>query len=347
MAPESAAHQLLRTITYSYDKRDTCINVVTLTVVVFSLVFVTAAGSLTLSSVFWLPFALFIAALQCIAALLTQQEGFSLVWCALAGLMLYEETRWRIFSSVGSGGLGVFVASAVLCVVALIYYCIEELFWLPAADNLPPRGLCRKALLCWHHLGTTAVHSLSIGIGAAGGALADVAPGRHVSFYVALTIGVASSLALVYVLRRARRRSSVEPAPATPHATDTTPSDEELAVANLQAQLMRTRDEISRLSYEHAKRAYARDGASAAAASIATQPSCSAAPAPAPSSDLQGSMPATTSVEHGTEDEGGLDGANAALAQLETLKKREAALVARLADRGVVWPPSVDADVMA
>ena len=246
----SIAWKLLSVLTYTFNVRDTVINSLTLALVVAALIVATASGSLTLSSIFWVPFSLLLVALQCMAALLTEQEGFSLVWCALAGLIIYEEVRWRAFSRAGPGSIGVAIAAAASCCAALIYYAAEELCFLDAAPSNGLRGQRLAAHRCWDRLGTTMVHLSSLGIGAAAAAAADAAPERRAAFFVVVGLGACAVLSCPFVLRYSRRRcglSSVSPfAPAEASEVD-------LAIANLQQQLLRTRDEISRLTYERAK----------------------------------------------------------------------------------------------
>ena len=283
---------LLAILTYQYNLRDTSINAVTLVVILIALIVATAIGTLTLSALFWLPFALLIILLECFVALLTHQEGFSFTWCALAGLMLYEQLRWRVFSRQGSvAAVAVAIAAAVACVASLIYYLIEEVFWLEPADLSGLRGAKRAACTCYDRVGTTMIHLLGIGIGAGAAAIADAAhPSRNGAFYVVLGLGVLLLVLLPLVMRHrnaagAKAHSRVAPAVANL-------STEDLAVANLQVQLQRTRDEISRLTYEEAKRELGGE-----AADGVVEPADSNAPS------------------------------------LEALKKREATLIERLAEK--------------
>ena len=324
---QSAAWKLLSVLTYTFNVRDTIINSLTLALVVAALIVATASGSLTLSSVFWVPFGVLLVALQCMAALLTEQEGFSLVWCALAGLVLYEEARWRAFSRAGPGSTGVALAAAAACCASLIYYAAEELCFLAAAPSNGLRGGRLAAHRCWDRLGTTMVHLSSLGIGAAAAAGADTAPERRVAFFVVLGLGACAVLSCPIVLRYSRRRcalSSVSPfAPAEASEVD-------LAIANLQQQLLRTRDEISRLTYERAKLGASFD-ASAPALDASAAPR---KPAKLEDSASEGRESAEPEPEPAFEAEPSSLEQTAALdAELAVLRKRETTLVDKLAAR--------------
>ena len=74
--------RLLRIVTHSYNLRDTLINATLLALELILLVLATSRGELSQTSVFWLPFALFVSALQFSAYVLTGDAGFSMVWCS-------------------------------------------------------------------------------------------------------------------------------------------------------------------------------------------------------------------------------------------------------------------------
>ena len=87
------------TLTYEYNRFDTFLNAAVLAVVSSCLITASVQGELHVGALFWLAFALFAGAVQLIAGVLIGTLGFSLVWCALFGVMLYEELRWRLFSA--------------------------------------------------------------------------------------------------------------------------------------------------------------------------------------------------------------------------------------------------------
>ena len=263
-APPHPCVTLTRILTYDYNWRDTIFNSVCLLLVLASLIAATASGALTLGAFFWVPVALLIASLQIIAAALTQQQGFSLIWCMLAGFIVYEELRHSVFShSLATGVLA--LVSGGTCGCALLYYLVEELCWEKweyAAGEL--RGWQLALTAAWFRLGTTAVHLVFVGLGTAVGAAADAAPARAPAFWAILALGAAAALAVPVVVCHARRLrgctlSSVHPQPPRPLAHQA--SQEELAIANLEAQLMRTRDEIAWLRSDEGRAAELRRAA--------------------------------------------------------------------------------------
>ena len=270
--PRLATTQLIRFLTYDFNVRDTLINAVVLTTVLIALIVATACTTLALSAVFWVPFALFIAALQCVVTYLTEQQGFSLVWCALSGLGIYEELQWRVFSSAGSASSGIAITAACACALAVAYYTAEEACTSYGRVELSPqvRPPKRWLLQLWGRLGTTCVHACTIGVGAGAARVADVAPGRTAAFYTALALGLSCLIILIGLMGRSRRVGGAAVHPDAPAAGS--PSSDELAIASLQMQLLRTRDEMSRMRYERAKSTYALAGEAAEAAEATAAP---------------------------------------------------------------------------
>ena len=243
--PEKAWHALIRILCYSWNGRDCTINGITLVVICTALTIATVTGSLDLGSFFWLPVTVLVTALQCIEAILTRNEGFSLIWCCLAGLMLYEEARWHALSAAGWSATAVSaLAAACACAFALVYYLLEELIWEAPSDLSRLHGLRWALAKLWDRLGTTGMHTGSMGVGAALGALADVSPGRAATFWgFSILALVAVLVAVPLVMRHHRRlRSGCGIGSVAPDAP--TMTAEELALASLQRQLLRTRDEM-------------------------------------------------------------------------------------------------------
>lgn len=244
--PQSACSNLCQLLLYDGNRRDVFINTVTLTMVMVTFAVASSTGSSNLGAFFWLPVTFLIAALQCIASLLTQQQGFSLVWCSLAGLMVYEQAKWQIFSRGGSELAIVAVLAAACSGFSLCYYFLEELVC-DAPSDLSGLSGARLALTsCWDRMGTTMMHFTSIGLGAALGALADAAPGRAATFWALLSIAaLVVVVGMPCVLRHHHRirmgcpvsRVAAEPGPSM--------SAEELAIASLQSQLLKTREEMA------------------------------------------------------------------------------------------------------
>ncbi len=244
---------LVRILTYSFNWRDVTINLVTLVLVVSALACATAMGGVSLGAFFWLPLTLLVLALQLIAAALTRQEDFSLVWASLVGLGLYEQLRWDAFRSRGAELEGLAVAAACACGISFTYYFVEEV-WLEEPSDLSGLRGARWALVCvWDRLGTTILHICCSAIGAGMGAAADAGPRRDAALWsvlgVACALTVAVPVAIIYSrrLRGSCELSRVQPTADAPPGSSTAyvPSSHDLAVAALQQQLMRTRDEIS------------------------------------------------------------------------------------------------------
>ena len=242
-APESSCAVLLRTATYGYDWRDTTINLIVLGICVGAFCTASAAGELNFSALFWVPLAGLASALQCIVTVLAEQQGFSLVWAVLGGLMAYEEACHHVFSRAGVGVAAVALAAAAAVGLAVVYYAIEELFWF----NMPQGGE-RCPALCWYRTGTTMLHLAIFGLGALVGLAADSHAERTVPFWVVLGLAGAAGLALSCVLRHLRwlRRwcGLARVAPSDEPASGY--SDQELAIALLQAQLLQCRDQLDR-----------------------------------------------------------------------------------------------------
>ena len=324
----SACAELVKLLAYSYNKRDCAINCFVLLAVASSFAVATALGGLgKLGAFFWMPVTLLVSALQCIAAVLTQQQGFSLVWCCLAGLMLYEEAVWRAFSTLGAGPTGIAILAAVACVGSLIYYLAEEALWEQPSDLSGLHGARWVAVSCWDRVGTTLVHLVSISIGVALGAAADASPNRVSTFWALLGLGaVASAVALPVVLRHHRRlRSGCGVASVSPQ--NPTMSADELALASLESQLLKTRDRLSWLQAEegrhasHAQRASSSSGGGSTSIWVGSS-DCSGGSGG--SSGRTGPEPESPTA---ADDEGAHD------EEVESLRQREQLLLGRIADR--------------
>jgi len=258
-APESSCAVLLRTATYGYDWRDTTINLIVLGICVGAFCAASAVGELTFSALFWVPLAGLVSALQCIVTVLAEQQGFSLVWAVLGGLMAYEEACHHVFSRAGVGVAAVALAAAAAGGLAVVYYAIEELLWFNV-----PKGGERCPALCWYRTGTTMLHLAMFGLGALVGLAADSHAERTLPFWVVVGLAGAAGLALFCVLRRLRwlRRCCGLARVAPSDEPASSYSDQELAIALLQAQLLQCRDQLGRAT---AAAAAAAGGAAAAA----------------------------------------------------------------------------------
>jgi len=287
-----SAKSLGTVLLYYFNRRDLAINCAVLAIQLVALAIATALGTLELGAYFWLPFALLFLACQLLACHLLRVQGFSVVWAALLGLMVYEEARWRIFSSSGPALAAFALISAALAAAALCYYVFEECVLDPAAARSerrgsgpggrswpdPPAGKgakvspapCKGApppppperglALCFERCATTVLHLLCMAVGAALAAAADAWDSRRPGFWMSL----AAALLLLIALPPA---CAVRPAalsgacvgPAPPPAM----TSAEMAVALLQSQLERARAALAAL---HAERAQGGDGGAAAAA---------------------------------------------------------------------------------
>jgi len=178
-----ACETLVRTLTYEYNRRDTAINALVLCLCVATASTATAVGSLALGTFFWLPLVVLVTSLQCIVTALTEQQGFSLIWAVIFGLMVFEQLRWRVVTAAGLACIVLGVATVVCASLAVGYYLIDELFFF----EVPPLGHMRGArygvTLCWFRTGTTVLHLLSMLLGASLGAAADAEDGRSSPFW--------------------------------------------------------------------------------------------------------------------------------------------------------------------
>ena len=304
--PPNHLPRLMATLLYNGNRRDVIINLATLLLVLASLVVATAAGTLHLSALFWLPVGLLIFAIQAITALITQQEGFSLTWCTLVGLMIYEEARWSAFSGKGQEAAVLSVVAGAAACFSMVYYAIEETVCDKPSDLSGLRG-CKWCLYTtWDRIGTTLVHMLCLGLGALLGAAADAESSRTAGFWVVLAIAMTCFVLLPVLLCHERRlRGACSLASVQPEPPAIELSGEELAVANLQQQLMRTRDEIAWLKSKQGSRAFLDTATSEAR--IADESGAVAAPEGATSEHLD--------------------------AQLSKLAKRESTLMLKLEQR--------------
>ena len=321
--PELAVNVLLRTLSYGYNVRDTCINLFVLGLCVVSLCSVTATGDLTLSALFWVPTTVLIASLQCIVTVLAEQQGFSLVWAVLAGLMLYEQVRHDVFTDAGPSIAVLALVNAAVAGSAISYYLVEELFWFEVPD-----GGERCPALCWYRTGTTAVHLMAVGIGGLAGLAADSTPSRVSPFWTVVGMAAVALVALPCVLLHLRRLqgscglASVVPDVPTPLGRSASLqvlfSDEELAIASLQAQLLKTREQIAHA--RHRTRQPEAASAGAAGGVVASSSSGGGGPPTTAPAAAPTSTPADAPADEA-----------AMLTQtLATLQKREALLLERL-----------------
>ena len=260
----SPCYRLFVTLTYNGNRRDIAINSTILVLVLTSLVTGTAIGTLNLSALFWAPVALLISALQAVAAVVTQQEGFSLIWCTLVGLMIYEQARWNAFTSEGAFLMAAAATTAAAAGLAVAYYACEELVCDEPSDLSGLRGPRWCLTSIWDRLGTTLVHVVCLGLGALLGALADTHVSRVGGFWTILTIGAIGAAMLPIFLCHARHlRCACSLASVQPEPPIIELNAEELAVANLQQQLLKTRDEIAWLSSKQGSEAFVKRASSA------------------------------------------------------------------------------------
>lgn len=187
------ARLVLRTLTYSYSARDTSINAAILSSQIIVLAIASSHGELSLGSFFWLPAGFFVLELQLITCILTSEHGFSLLWCALCGLMIYEHVVHDIFaSSVDHPAATLSLVSYSLTAAGLVYYATEEV-WVACQQNRKTGrriaqshqiNSTQRCTNCWWRwCGSTTVHVLAIGLGAALVALVDIENERKVGFW--------------------------------------------------------------------------------------------------------------------------------------------------------------------
>lgn len=204
--------RVLSIVTYSYSAKDTLINATVLACQLAALAVVSSRRRLSLSSIFWLPFAFFICTLQILVCVITGDEGFSILWCTLAGLMVYEHAVHDAFSIPGnetSAALVLAIVSYTLVAIAVICYAIKEAY-IASKQKVSDceernRSRLRKALTAyWLWCGATSMHLLAILIGVGLVALVDLEDERRVGFFAILAAGVM----LVFLLPIACHSSS-------------------------------------------------------------------------------------------------------------------------------------------
>lgn len=244
VAAKRQCDRLGRILTYSYNWRDTGINA---TVVVLQVSTVVQAGSSSYHSLFWLPCVMLVCAMQLLACVLSGEEGFSMVWCALAGVMIYEQLRHHAYSD-GTALVGCAVASAVATSAAMAYYAVEEVHNAcrvkrQCLSAYGSRSLCAK---CWFWSGSTALHLVTVGLGAGLVAAADAGGERSGAFWAVL--GAASALALGGLVACRVRPPSARVAPGDPAL-----SSHAMRLDLLRAQLERTQRRLAEVRDEAEK----------------------------------------------------------------------------------------------
>lgn len=245
-----SSHTFLATLTYDFDRFDTVLNGAVLLAVSLCLMVTAFEVGLGLSALFWLPFALFAGAVQILAGVLFGVLGFSLVWCALFGLALYEEVRWRRFSSGAIHVQGLAALATVLASMALVLYAVEELVPQHTATS-------SCAASCWSRCGSTLLHGATLLLAALLTLAADSWHGdRRGAFFAAF--GASALLLLCTPLLAAAR---CHPGKAAVRVQPVVLSAQDMAVALLQEQLMRTRDRISVLRAAQMRRIAAEQAA--------------------------------------------------------------------------------------
>ena len=164
--------------TYDFDRFDTSLNAAVLLSVSLCLMITAVEADLDLSALFWLPFAFFAGAVQLLAGVVFGTQGFSLIWCALLGVGLYEEVRWHRFSSGPTHIRALAVLATVLAAVALVLYAVEELVPRHATATVLA-GCCVARpchpAACWARAGSTLLHAVTLTLAAA---LTSVPPWR-------------------------------------------------------------------------------------------------------------------------------------------------------------------------
>lgn len=188
------------------------------------------------SRLFFLPFGICCFSVQGCVNTLVDAEGFSLVWSALLGLLTHAHLEFAVHrlqpapphlaSGISAG------TAAAAGVIAIVYYGVST-----------------------HPLSTVA-HLLATACGFGAGAMEHgSAAGANVA------IGCVTLFALVAItlpmVLKAWGRRGVDSASSTEHRAhqlQTSPSSDytvlEMALASLQAQLLRTRDESSQLQHK-------------------------------------------------------------------------------------------------
>ena len=302
-----AAHAARSRLCYNGDIPDSLLNAVALLLVSLSLLLRSIlAKSLTLEErCFWLVFAVLAAGVQLLLSELMQTEGVSVLWCALLGLMAqgHLSFAWQPSVSVPSAGeISCAAAAAAVGVVILAYY----------AGTGP--------------ISTTIAHATALGAGFGAGLGSHGWPLAAVLSSLAAAV---AALAVALCLCR-RRRARAARAYTTRRA-----SEDDLAIAQLQLQLLRTRDEAARLlqrsQQPESTPAPRETGLAVASADLGGAPA--AAPAPAPSAaDL--ASPSTAAPARASEQRPELVPSSDESAELEVelarLRLREQQLVERL-----------------
>ena len=318
--------RLLRILTYSYSARDTLINTTVLALQVSLLSVATSAGRLSLGSLFWLPFSAFACTLQVLTCIVTEDEGFSMVWCALVGLGLYERSDGAFSAGVAPSLPALASVSHALAAAALAYYAAEEVLIARAHTSVDERGPAPQAIIdgrglggcwgscwagCWLWCGATCMHLLGVALGAALVALADGDQERRAGFWVLLSLGAALLLLLPLVCRC--RPPSARVVPEGPLSAQVL-RIQVLRIHGLQLQLARCQEQIALLRAE-------RDAMAAASAS--------------PRAQISGEGDAAQPCD--VADDGAGAGAAASRlieisSELTVLERREAQLWARVED---------------
>jgi len=222
-AQKHKENQMRSWLCYSGDETDALLNGVALLLVVLSFILrsMLMQESALEERLFWLAFAALAAAVQFLLAELTSAEGISLVWCALLGLsaqahlsFAMQQPSASLLSAVEIAGTA---AAAAFGLSLLVYY------------------MCMAGVL------STAAHLVALGGGFGTGL------GAHRWALVALLATAAAAAAVFAAALSLCWRRRVREVQAARARMTRRASEDDLALAQLQFQLMRTRDEAARL----------------------------------------------------------------------------------------------------
>ena len=218
------------TTCYHGNRRDVLLNnaVLVLTVGALAVGAVLQHGEPLLDRLLFLSFALLSGSVQMYVALAADTEGFSIVWAALLGFLVHAHAAFALYTldpsepHVASYSLSGLAAG--VGIVALLYYSAST-----------------------HYLSTLA-HLISAAIGFGVGALGRA----HALATSVILLGLAAAAAVAALARRVRssgaEKARLATAPGAQPATTLTSG--EMALALLQEQLLRTRDELARAEHQ-------------------------------------------------------------------------------------------------
>ena len=221
---------------YGGDPTDVVLNSAVLILVLIALLLSSTLqpGESLSSRLFFLPFGLFCVVIQWLVAAVTDAEGFSLIWASMLGLLTHTHLEFAVHQLQPTAP---HPASAVVAGVAAMGGITVMVYYSIATDIL-----------------STVAHLLAAGCGFGVGALEFWSSAGAYAMVAAVTVFALLRAALAIARERLRAVGAACNTPLRPHAAQVPSPPQlsaiDLAVASLQAQLLRTRDECSRLQHQ-------------------------------------------------------------------------------------------------